>query len=175
MEYLMTYGWAVLIVGIIILLLMSLRVLDVDWWSVQNEVWMLSSFSISDFKTTPHPVQSATTSVLIFQLINNRGTNVSIEEIRVRDRDGNELLLGQGFEGIFVWYCDASGCEATPRARAFPFNMTPGERMIVNGTIGIPGDINTVFTTKIEISYNSPRSSQNHTDTGMMRGRIEPY
>ena len=180
MEYLMTYGWAVLVVGIVVLLLMSLRVLDVDWWSVQNQVYGLSTFKISDFKATPHPANPTQRSVLIFQFINNRPTNVTISEMTFEGSDGNDYTLGQGDSPpIFVWYCptiktnecDAGNC--CLNATQFPINMTAGQRFIINGTIQIPGEINTVFMTNVIIKYTSPRSDVNHSDTGKMRGRVE--
>ncbi len=168
MEYLMTYGWAVLVVGIIVLLLLSLRVLDVDWWSVKNEVWMLSSFGIPDFKASPYTPSPSTTSVLIFQLINNRGTNVTVNDITMDD-----IQVGSLGGGIYVWDCPTpSTCYLN--STTFPFNMTPGKRLIVNGTISVPGEVNTVFTSKVQIKYTSPRSTLEHRETGMMRGRIEP-
>ncbi len=175
MEYLITYGWAILLLGIIILLILSLRVLDVDWWSVQNDVWMLSSFSIPDFKATQFDPAPTTTSVLLFQLINDRGTNVTILNITVRDSSGNDIQIGQpGGQKVYAWYCPGVTCSIN--ATAFPINMTSGERLIINGTIGMPGDLNTVFTTKIQINYTTPRSDigMSYLDTGMIRGRIEP-
>ena len=181
MEYLITYGWAVLIVGIVLLLLLSLKVLDVDWWSVSNEVWGLSTFAVPDFKATPFTSSPSDTSVIIFQLINNKGTNVTITDITVKDSLGVDQSVGfpigtgppPAIIGAYVWYCPTPSTCAFEKI-GFPFNMTPGQRIVVNGTIGIPGDINAVFTTKIQIIYASPRSTTNHSDTGMMRGRVEP-
>ena len=179
MEYLMTYGWAVLVVGIVLLLLMSLRVLDVDWWSVQNEVFGLATFAIPDFKATPHPTKPAQASVLIFQFINNRGTNVTVLDMTFEGADGNDVSLGQGDSPpIFVWYCPTVPTAECPascclNATYFPFNMTPGQRFIINGTIMVPGDVNPVFMTNVIIKYRSPRSTVDHTDSGKIRGRIE--
>jgi hypothetical protein len=173
MEYLITYGWAVLVVGIVFLLLLSLKVFDVDWWGVENKVYMTSSFKIPDFKATPYTPNPGTTSVLLFQLINNRGSNVTIWNITVRDAAGTDRELGRLGGRLDVYHCPSSTvCDSN--ATAFPFNMTAGERFVVNGTMGVPGEMNTVFTTKIQIIYDSPHSSQNHTDTGQIRGRIEP-
>jgi hypothetical protein len=172
MEYLITYGWAILIVGIVLLLLLSLRVLDVDWWSVSNEVWGLSTFAVPDFKATPYVPSPGDTSVLLFQLINNKGTNVTIYDVAIKDSLGVDHSVGF-IGGVYVWYCPTQST-CTFNTSSFPFNMTPGQRMVLNGTMGMPGDINTVFTTKIQIQYTSPRSNQTHTDTGMMRGRVEP-
>lgn len=168
MEYLITYGWAVLIVGIVVLLLLSLKVLDVDWWMVKNEVWMLSSFGIPDFRASPYTPNSDTTSVLIFQLINNRGTNVTIVDITVDD-----VQLGSPGGGIFVHDCPTP-TTCTLNTTSFPFDMPPGKRLIVNGTIPVPGEVNKVFAVKIQFNYTSPRSTMDHIETGMVRGRIEP-
>jgi hypothetical protein len=174
MEYLMTYGWAVLVVGIIILLLLSLKVFDIDWYSVKNEVWMLSSFDVPDFKATPYFPDPNQKTVLMFQLINNRGTNVTITGITFRSSADNDVPIGlTSSEGVYVWYCPTTST-CSLNATFFPFNMTPGQRMIVNGTIDIPGEMNVVFTTKLVITYRSPRSTIDHVETGMMRGRVEP-
>ncbi|MFH1447838.1 MAG: hypothetical protein ABIG39_03155 [Candidatus Micrarchaeota archaeon] len=174
MEYLITYGWAVLIVGIVVLLLLSLKVLDVDWWSVKNEAYMLSSFGIPDFKASPYLSSPDDTTVLIFQFVNNRGTNITIWNITAED-----VEIGNPGGGLYVWDCpEPTTCilmhsiyNASP---TLPFNMTAGKRLIINGTIPIPGEVNTVFTAKLQFVYSSPRSSQNHSETGMIRGRIEP-
>jgi hypothetical protein len=183
MEYLITYGWAVLIVGIVLLLLMSLKVLDINW-TVQNDVWMLSSFTIPDFKATPYDVNDMQQgSVLIFQLINNRGSNVTIWNITVSSPSGEDIGLGHPPAtrgGLRVYYCDPmdpSNC--SEYATQFPFNMTAGQRMIVNGSVWVPGETNAVFTAKLQINYTTPRSEEQipiryHYDTGMIRGRIEP-
>lgn len=180
MEYLMTYGWAVLVVGIVILLLMSLRVLDVDWWSVQNQVYGLATFGIPDFKATPHPTNPTQASVLIFQFINNRGTNVTISEMTFEGSDGNDYKLGQGdIPQIYVYYCptvttpECAAGSCCLNATDFPFNMTSGQRFVINGTIWVPGEINNVFMTNVIVKYTSPRSEVSHTDTGKMRGRVE--
>ena len=173
MEYLMTYGWAMLVVGVIILLLMSLRVLDVDWWSVQNQVFGLSTFGMPDFKATPYPTDPAK-SIFIFQLINNKGSNVTVYDMTFEGADSIDYLLGDGeLPHIYVWQCPAGNTTCSLNATAFPFNMTAGQRFIVNGTIRVPGDINTVFSSVVIITYSSPRSVVNHTDTGKVRGRIE--
>ncbi len=175
MEYLMTYGWAMLIVGIIVLLLMSLKVFDANFFNVSNECWMFSSFGIPDFKVTPHPDSPETRSVIIFQMINNRGTNITVSGITLKDQDGNDVPIGFGDSPqLYVWQCPVGSGTCTVNATAFPFNMTAGQRFIVNGTMEIPGDMNLVFTTKLAINYTSPRSDVIHTETGMCRGRIEP-
>jgi hypothetical protein len=174
MEYLMTYGWAVLIVGVIILLLMSLKVLDVDWFSIQNEVFGLSTFNVPDFKVTPHVPPAPDDSLIIFQLINNKGSNVTIASIEFQKSDGSYDILGSAdLIPIYVWQCNLTG-ECSINATHFPFNMTAGQRFVVNGSLrGVRGDVNTVFTSNIKIKYNSTRSIVDHWDTGKVRGRVE--
>ena len=130
-----------------------------------TECWGLSSFSIPDFKITPLQSDSTKKSTLLTPLINNRGTNVTVWNIMFKNSKYNNITLGDDeTPQIYVWNCSSEPCDLV--ATFFPFKMAPGQRLIVNGTIPIPYD--QLDNLKIDIIFETPRSSQNHTDTGFL-------
>lgn len=164
MEYLITYGWAVIVVGVVVLLLMSLRVFDVNWFSVRNEAFGLGSFSVPDFRVVP----AGANMRLMFYLINNNRYQLNVTGIKIGE---NDIGLGPG-AGDIRFTSNGTAIDFIPSPGGFAIG--PGERVLVNGTTAdITGDINTVFSAKIEMFFNTT-SGNSHTETGLLRGRIEP-
>jgi len=132
----------------------------------KDECYYLSAFTIRDFKITPH-VSDPTRSTFISQLINNRGTNVTVWDVKFESSSYHDIVLGEGENPqIYVWNCSPESCDLV--TTSYPFTMKPGQKLVVNGTIRIPSDQN-FDDFKLAITYETPRLLQNHTDTGTLK------
>jgi hypothetical protein len=143
MEYLITYSWAIVAIGVIIMLLFYLGAFNpTAWVPVRNEAIGLSVFGITDFTV------NGTGTITLF-LLNNAQSSVNLTDIKIQ---------GVSLTGV------------TP---ALPKLMSPGSTFNITGNSTISGNKEDAFyNTKIEFNYTIVGGAA-HTDSGLLRGKID--
>jgi hypothetical protein len=143
LEYLITYGWAIVAIGVIIMLLFYLGAFNpTQWVPVNNEAVGLSVFGVTDFTV------NGTGTITLF-LVNNAQASVNLTDIRIRD---------------------TSLANVTP---ALPKLISPGGVFNITGNsiiIGNRGDA--FYNDKIAFNYTILGGAA-HTDSGLLRGKID--
>jgi len=143
LEYLITYGWALVAIGVIIMLLFYLGIFNPSaWMPVRNEAIGLGVFGITDFSVRGDG------NITLF-LVNNAQASVNLTDIKIKD---------------------ASLTSPTP---ALPRVISPGSNLTITGISTIIGNRGDAFYgTKIEFNYSIIGGAQ-HTDSGIIRGKID--
>lgn len=145
LEYLITYGWAIVAIGVIITLLFYLGVFNpAQWVPVNNEAIGLSSVGVIDFTV------NGSGTITLF-LVNNAQAAINITDIRI---------LGTSLTGL------------TPPLSSKGY-LTPGANLTITGNSTISGSRgDTFYSDKIEFTYNITGGAS-HTDSGILRGKID--
>ena len=143
LEYLITYGWAIVILVIVIVLLFYLGVLNpTGFVAVRNQVIGLNTIMVTDF------VVNGTGSITLY-LVNNAPTSINLTGIKIKD---------------------VALTSMSPSSYA---NWRPGANLTVTGISAITGGKGESFyNAKIEFNYTI-MSGGTHVDTGQMTGKIE--
>lgn len=143
LEYLITYGWAIIAIAVIIMLLFYLGAFNPSAWvPVRNEAIGLSVFGITDFTV------NGTGTMMLF-LVNNAQSSVNLTDVRIH------------------------GASLTGVSPALPKLMSPGTNLTLTGNSTISGTMgDTFYNTKIEFNYTVVGGAS-HTDSGMLRGKID--
>jgi len=143
LEYLITYGWAIVAIGVIIMLLFYMGVFNpAEWIPVTNEAVGLSTFGVTDFTV------NGSGTITLF-LVNNAQSSVNLTAISIL----NKSLTGLG--------------------PSLPQLMSPGSNLTITGNstiVGLRG--NTFYADPISFSYTVIGGAA-HTDSGVLRGKID--
>lgn len=143
LEYLITYGWALVALAVIILLLYYLGVFNPTMWvPMRNEAVGLSVFGVTDFTVRSN-------GEITLYLVNNAQESVNLTSIGIKD---SPLI--------------------SPNP-PLPYVLSPGRNLTISGisTIsGSPGDA--FYGVKIEFNYTIIGGAS-HTDSGIIRGKID--
>ncbi|MEM3690294.1 MAG: hypothetical protein QXZ40_01015, partial [Candidatus Micrarchaeia archaeon] len=140
LEYLITYGWALVALAVIILLLYYLGVFNPTMWvPTKNEAVGLSVFGVTDFSV------KGDGSITLY-LVNNAQTSVNITDIKIKD---------------------SSLVSPSP---ALPYVLKPGGNLTISGISTITGATGDAFYgVKIEFNY-TVIGGASHIDSGIIRG-----
>ena len=143
LEYLITYGWALVALAVIIMLLFYLGIFNpTAWVPVRNEAIGLSVFGITDFTVKGD-------GSMTLYLVNNAQSSVNLTDIKIRDAS----LVGP-----------------TP---ALPIVMSPGANLTISGVSTITGARGDAFyNDKVEFNYTIIGGAS-HIDSGIIRGKID--
>jgi len=143
LEYLIIYGWAIVAISIIIVLLFYLNIFNPSAWvPVKNEAIGLSVFGITDYSVNG-------TGWITMYLVNNAQASVNLSDIKIKD---------------------ASLVSPTP---PLPRVLSPGANLTISGITTIVGTRGDAFYgNKIAFNY-SVIGGANHTDGGILRGKID--
>ncbi|MEA3255139.1 MAG: hypothetical protein U9Q22_04840 [Candidatus Altiarchaeota archaeon] len=164
MEYLMTYGWAILVVMIVGVVLWQLGVFNIG-----TENIVVTGFS----KLKPLPPSVAYTASIgnfTASFTNTIGTSIRIST--------RPTIVDQ-LDGTVTWSAvDVDGGDPTASSvtvaagDAFQISSNDGTAALPSGSVRNPGD---PFDLEITIVYTSVMGgiSTTHTDTGRIRGPIE--
>ncbi|ODS42641.1 MAG: hypothetical protein MSIBF_04890 [Candidatus Altiarchaeales archaeon IMC4] len=144
LEYLMTYGWAILVISAIGLVIWQMGVFKVS--CPEKIAQGFSEIEVLDYKVT--------TSGVTLVLVNNGGSRVDINS-----------------EGAVSATVNSVSCTSTnPGITTF----RPGAKETVGLTCTLteynPGDC---YVGNISITYNTTSSGLSHTSSGTIRGGIE--
>jgi hypothetical protein len=143
LEYLITYGWALVAISVIIMLLFYLGIFSpASWIPAGNEAVGLSVFGITDFAVKAD-------GTMTLYLVNNAQASVNLTDIKIKD---SSLV---------------SPDPTLPRV------MTPGANLTITGIstiIGASGDA--FYSNKIEFNYSIVGGAR-HLDSGILRGKID--
>ncbi|MFH0961472.1 MAG: hypothetical protein V1820_02205 [archaeon] len=147
LEYLITYGWAILIIVIIGGALFALGVFNPSSWTTNKRATGFSSVQMNDwvFQGTP---SGSSGNVLIAVLQNKAGSPISIWRINTTDGWGS---------------CDT----------AFSNVIVQEEDTIQFVVSCLTGVVNTgrTYSLNLQIQYES--NGLNHTDFGVLSGKAE--
>jgi hypothetical protein len=143
LEYLITYGWALVALAVIILLLYYLGVFNPTMWvPVRNEAVGLSVFGVTDFSVKGD-------GRITLYLVNNAQASVNLTDIKIKD---------------------ASLVSPNP---ALPYVLSPGANLTISGISTITGATgDSFYGTKIEFNY-TVIGGASHIDSGIIRGKID--
>ncbi|NYZ76054.1 hypothetical protein H0N98_02275 [Candidatus Micrarchaeota archaeon] len=143
LEYLITYGWAIIAISVIIMLLFYLGAFNpAAWVPVRNEAIGLSVFGVTDFTV------NGTGTITLF-LVNNAQSSVNLTDIQIQ------------------------GASLTDVGPTLPRLMSPGSNFTVAGNSTISGTRgDSFYNTKIEFNYTVIKGAS-HIDSGMLRGKID--
>lgn len=143
LEYLITYGWAIVALGVIIMLLFYLGIFNPTVWvPMKNEAVGLSVFGITDFSVTGD-------GTIKLYLVNNAQASVNLTDIKIKD---TSLV---------------SPSPSLPRV------LSPGANLTITGISTIVGTMGDAFYgNKIEFNYTIVGGAQ-HIDGGILRGKID--
>lgn len=150
MEFLMTYGWAIIVVLIAIGALAAFGVLDID-------------FLIPERTIFPAPISQADSSAII-----NSGSNQI--EVALRNGKGNRIMLtGNGW---LVVDGDESSCTLTSDGSpATGLNVSNSEVFLLTWDCtdgGVAGD---TFSGKLKFEWESAETGQIRNHTGEVTGK----
>ena len=143
LEYLITYGWALVAISVIIVLLYYLNVFNPSMWMpVRNEAVGLSVFGVTDFSVNG-------SGWIVLYIVNNAQASVNLTDIQVQ------------------------GSSLTSPNPPFPRLLSPGSNLTISGISPIVGNKGDAFYgTAITFNY-SIVGGANHTDGGILRGKID--
>ncbi|MCX6775639.1 MAG: hypothetical protein NT130_02205 [Candidatus Micrarchaeota archaeon] len=143
LEYLITYGWAVVAISVIMVLLFYMNVFNPSaWMPVSNEAVGLSVFGVTDFSVNG-------SGWIVLYLVNNAQASVNLTDIRIQ---GSSLV---------------SPNPPLPRL------LSPGANLTISGISIIVGNKGDAFYSDT-IAFNySIVGGANHTDSGILRGKID--
>lgn len=143
LEYLITYGWAIVILVIVIVLLFYLGVLNpTGFVAVRNQALGLNTIMVNDFIVNG-------SGYLTLYLINNAPASINLTGIKIKD-----VTLGS----------------MTPSTYA---NWRPGANLTVTGFSTITGPRgDSFYNARIEFNYTI-MGGGTHVDSGQMTGKIE--
>ncbi|HHQ45164.1 MAG TPA: hypothetical protein ENN13_03400 [Candidatus Altiarchaeales archaeon] len=175
MEYLMTYGWAILVVMIVGVAMWRLGVFDLGGGA---------STTIHGFAKIK-PVASATgytkDGVLTIGFLNGIGYPVWINGITMADGKGNSMDCGGGgdiscCQSGLARYADKLGVDGVrmDKNEIIVIVMDPAESGCVGG--GSPGGIGESYTMDVTLSYIMILENdqpQQFTSSGRISGKIE--
>ncbi|MEM3030478.1 MAG: hypothetical protein QXH27_01975 [Candidatus Micrarchaeia archaeon] len=145
MEYLITYGWAILILGVLLVLMFNLGFFNPgSFVTGRNQAFGLGTFALYDFKVVPN-------GNITLYLINNAGARVTITSIAVK------------------------GANLTGLSPALPQSVDPGGQLNITGQSVMTGSVGDTFTNvKLEIRFDLQGGAAGHVDAGILQGRIDP-
>lgn len=152
LEYLLTYGWAILIVIIVGASLYSLGIFSPGQWTGRRQTGFVQ-FRPSDFKLD-------TDGDLIIVFRNQLGKTVEITDIvatyREKECDFEVVFSGE----VYISTTDVS-------------NVAPGVQYwtILNCTSSL--DLGTSYTIDVNIHYIDSESGLSHIDSGTFFGSVE--
>jgi hypothetical protein len=143
LEYLITYGWAIVAIGVIIMLLFYLGAFNpAEWVPVSNQAVGLSTFGVTDFTVNG-------SGTITLYLVNNAQTSVNLTAIKIM----NSSLTGL--------------------SPALPQLMTPGANLTITGNSTITGTVGTAFySDPISFNF-TVIGGASHSDSGILRGKID--
>ncbi|MCX6777158.1 MAG: hypothetical protein NTY73_04305 [Candidatus Micrarchaeota archaeon] len=143
LEYLITYGWAIVAISVIMVLLFYMNVFNpATWMPVSNEAVGLSVFGITDFSVNG-------SGWIVLYVVNNAQASVNLTDIKIQ---GSSL---------------ASPSPSLPRL------LSPGTNLTISGISTIVGNKGDAFYSDA-IAFNySVIGGANHTDSGILRGKID--
>ncbi len=150
LEYLVTYGWAILAIVIIAGILWYFGIFNPGKFAGEKQCGGFSAFICQDFKVN--------TSGWVQIVLNNK-VGGTINAVNITSGSGNSASLGG-------WGCPTTGATATATANA---NATCIARVQPIGQTS--GDLFDQLT--ITLSYTDARSGISHTDAGFIRGKYE--
>jgi hypothetical protein len=143
LEYLITYGWAIVAIAVIIMLLFYLGAFNpAQWVPVTNEAIGLSTFGVTDFTVNG-------TGTITLYLVNTAETSVTLTNISI---------LGTPLTGV---------------SPALPRLMSPGGNFTVSGNSTIVGNRgDTFYSDAISFNYTVVGGAS-HADSGILRGKVD--
>jgi len=139
MEYLATYGWAFLVLVIILGVLIELGVFNsgVQFQTSANVIGF-NTFNVNRFL-----VRSSGNFEM--SLTNMLEDTVTIREITV---DGSPL---------------------TNPSPALPFNLTAGANVTINADSSFTGNAGSLYTARMSIRFDVDRGTADHLDAGLLK------
>ena len=146
LEYLITYGWAILIIVIIGGALFALGIFNPSTWGTNKRATGFSSLQISDWKVD-------TEENLTLIVGNKFGKEITIWAVNATRTDVSAVC-----EGVY------SGHTLTLDSTAVQLNSTNGACLTGMNT----GD---AYTLNVQVVFSA--GSLNHTDSGVITGKIE--
>jgi len=145
LEYLMTYGWALLIIMLVILILFYLGILNPSSFvGVRNQVTGLGTIIVRDFAVNG-------SGYITLYLINNADVSINLTNNGIKIKDATLSAMSPSSYG----------------------NWRPGANLTVTGIstlTGIKGDA--FYNVKIDFNYTIIGGG-NHMDSGIMSGKID--
>ncbi|MEW6329560.1 MAG: hypothetical protein AB1468_05615 [Candidatus Micrarchaeota archaeon] len=144
LEYLVTYGWAILAIVIIAVLLFYFGIFNPSTWvSSENRMTGMSGFSATDIKITTTTIQ--------VQLANEKGNRVNVTNFTYKGTGSLQLANATG--GITIG---------------------PGSSAQVNITGVSPGQVgDAVNGEQVALTYRDMATGISHTLTGSLSGKVE--
>jgi hypothetical protein len=144
MEYLATYGWALLLIVIVLSVLIQLGLFNsAKYIRPGDEVTGFNSFDVSSTRLL-------SSGEIQMSMSNKLEEPVTITEILV---DGLPLA------------------SISP---ALPFSLPAGGRVTVTGESAAGGDAGDIYDAQVSVKFDVENGNADHADSGMLRGELQP-
>jgi len=144
MEFIATYGWALLIVVVVISIVLQMGVFNsLNYVRPGDEVTGFNSFDVSDTLVLE-------SGDIQMSMSNKLGEPVTITEILVDD-----LPLAS----------------VSP---ALPLSLPAGGRVTITGESAAGGRAGEIYHAKVSVKFDVQRGTSDHRDSGTLRGELQP-
>ncbi len=156
LEYLLTYGWAILIVIIVGASLYALGIFTPGQWTGQRQTGF-AAFNVIDFK-----VDTEANLILIFE--NRIGKSVELTDVQATFRGEDcEFNLSEVYDGPY----DDENITAS--------SISPGKRYWTELNCGNETiEDGSSYSINVDFHYLDPDSGLTHVDAGTLIGAVEP-
>ena len=143
-EYLLTYGWALLLIIAIVALLYFLGLFDLSTYIQPSaEVVGFNSFNINRY-------------------ILRSGGEI---EIGISNLLEDQVTITQ------IW---VDGSPVTGTSPSLPANLSAGANVTFTATSSLSSDIGTTFNIPVTFGFDVNRGTTDHFDSGFLRGGYQP-
>ncbi len=146
MEYLVTYGWAILGIVIIAAVLFYFGIFSPQKWAPVQQQGGFASFSVVD-----HKIIAGVGGTMAMSIGNNRGRVVTLTQITTTT-------------GGCTW----SGSTQLGVSTATTFTTSACTGTVASATAGSPYDFEDV-----KITFTDSQSSLSHAETGFLKGQYQ--
>ncbi|VVC04695.1 Uncharacterised protein [Candidatus Burarchaeum australiense] len=144
MEYVSTYGWAFIVLIILLGIIFQLGLFNAGQAIVTSaEVVGFNSFNINNFLLR-------SSGALELTLSNRLEDTVTIKEI------------------------DLGGSPLTGVTPALPFNISAGSNVTIHGTSSLTSSGSRVYNARVGIKFDVDRGTADHLDAGFLKGEFQP-
>jgi len=126
----------------------------------------ITSFSIPDFVFP----EGYTNQVFLFQLVNRENVSKTISSISFKDKYNKKVPFGNDGQEVYIYSCEQTR-PCLLNTKSLPFEMAPGQRIVVNGSIGVQ-DKPDVQGWEVSIAYIPESSQDAKIDNGKFECRV---
>ena len=155
LEYLLTYGWAILMVIIVGASVYALGIFTPGQWTGQRQTGF-AAFNVVDFK-----LDEDSTLIIIFE--NRIGKTINLNDVTATFRGQEcEFNISEVYDGQY-------GVDTTNTT-----SISPGKRYWTELDCPADAELGASYSINVGFEYEDPDSGLTHIDAGTLIGAVEP-